>query len=96
MKLRVKDIAKSKGITLSKLARELGIYRETLSRQISEDANPTMDTLQKIAMVLKVDLTDLFPSKKITGVIRIGNEIHSIDSREDLEKILRELKFSED
>lgn len=58
--LRVKDIAKEKGITLDELAKQLGMHRVQLSRVIGKNGNPTVKTLHKIASVLQVDLIDLF------------------------------------
>lgn len=56
--LRIKEIAKNKGITITELAEKLGITQTTLSRTIN--GNPTIETLLKIAEILGVHITDLF------------------------------------
>ena len=53
--LRIKEIAKSKGLTLTEIAEKLGV---SLSNSIN--GNPTVETLQKIADALGVHVSDLF------------------------------------
>lgn len=60
--LRIKEIAKEKGISMEEIANQLGINRVTLSRNIN--GNPTLSTIQKIAEVLDVDVKDLLISTK--------------------------------
>lgn len=63
--LRVKEIAKSKGITITELAEKLGVTQVTLSRTLS--GNPTLNTLIKIASILGVDVRDLIePTQEST------------------------------
>jgi len=56
--LRVKEILRSKGMTINELACIMGINRVTLSNIIN--GNPTLETLQKIAKNLGVKITELF------------------------------------
>ncbi len=58
MSLRVKEVCKEKGTTITQLAEMLGIKQESLSRAIN--GNPTLDTLQKIATSLNVPVSALF------------------------------------
>lgn len=58
MSLRVKEVCKEKGVTITQLAEMLGIKQESLSRAIN--GNPTLDTLQKIATSLNVPVSALF------------------------------------
>lgn len=60
--LRIKEIAKRKEITLEQLANKLNINRVTLSRSIN--GNPTIETLNKIANVLDVEVVELFVPAK--------------------------------
>lgn len=59
-RLRVKEVAKQKGISLGKLSRQADIAYRTIQR-ISNDPNyfPTIPTLEKIAKVLGVSIRDL-------------------------------------
>lgn len=56
--LRIKEIALKNGVNMEELAQKLGINRVTLSKTIN--GNPTVETLARIAEILKVDIQDLF------------------------------------
>lgn len=58
--LRIKEILKSKDMTINDLASQMNISRVTLSNMIN--GNPTLETLQKIAQHLNVDFLELFSS----------------------------------
>ena len=62
MDLRVKDICKEKGISITGLAGRIGIDKAALSRLINV-GNPTVSTLQKIAAALEVSFIELFEAK---------------------------------
>lgn len=48
-------VARARG--MMKLAKETGLTREALYRMLSEDGNPTLDTLLKISKAFGVHLT---------------------------------------
>lgn len=58
MDLRIKEIIKQKGMTITELADKMGINRVNLSNMIN--GNPTVETLEKIATALHVPISDLF------------------------------------
>ncbi|MDR0762950.1 MAG: helix-turn-helix transcriptional regulator [Bacteroidales bacterium] len=58
MKLRIKEIIKSKGMTMQEFSDKLGIARVNLTKTIN--GNPTKETLEKIAAELNVSIIDLF------------------------------------
>ena len=58
MTLRIKEVIKEKGLTIENLSEMLQINRVTLSKQIH--GNPTVETLQRLAEVLQVDIRELF------------------------------------
>lgn len=60
MELRVKEITKSKGLTMKQLSEKLGVTRDTLTRNVN--GNPTIETLSKIATALEVPIWQLFAS----------------------------------
>ena len=62
MELRVKEVIKAKGLTMQQGADELGITRDTLTRNIN--GNPTIETLEKIAKTLGVSVSDLLNEEK--------------------------------
>lgn len=91
--LRVKEIAKEKGMSMEVIAEKLGINRVSLSRNIN--GNPTIETLNKIAHVLGVNIRDLFTydsENSISGFVKINGRIHEVDSIEDLEQLLKSAK----
>jgi transcriptional regulator with XRE-family HTH domain len=62
MKFRVREICKEKGVTMEKIALELGITPNTLTRNIN--GNPTIETLEKVANTLGVPMVELFEAPK--------------------------------
>ena len=62
MELRVKEVIKAKGLTMQQVADELGITRDTLTRNMN--GNPTIETLEKIAKTLGVSVSDLLNEEK--------------------------------
>ena len=60
--LVIKEVIKDKGYTVTSLAEKLGMTQVSLSRIIN--GNPTIETLEKIANALNIDVRDLFKSTK--------------------------------
>ncbi|MDY6024669.1 helix-turn-helix transcriptional regulator [Bergeyella zoohelcum] len=69
--LRIKEVAKAKGITLTEVAQKLGISKVSLSNSIN--GNPTLETLLKIAEVLDVDVRELITPTKDAKTLYIEN-----------------------
>lgn len=61
--LRVKEILKERGLTVQQLADMLQISRVGLSQQIN--GKPRLDSLEKIANALGVEVVDLFEQKNV-------------------------------
>lgn len=95
-KLRVKDICKERGLTLKQLAERIGIAPETLTRSISENANPTLATLRQIANALDLQVVDLFDrtdaTHQVFGHIEVDGEVYSIRSIGDLGRLYEGIK----
>ena len=62
MSLRIKEVIKEKGLTVTLLAEKMGINRVGLSNHIN--GNPSVEILQRIADTLKVDIVELFEPAK--------------------------------
>lgn len=62
MGLIIKEVLKRKNITINEFSDMLGINRVSLSSQIN--GNPTVETLEKWASVLNVDISELFEQKQ--------------------------------
>lgn len=61
-KLRIAEICKEKGLTQTALAEKMGISRVGLSKAIN--GNTTVQTLEKIAEALGVEVPELFAPKE--------------------------------
>lgn len=62
MNLRIKDVIKEKGMTITELADKMGINRVNLSSMVN--GNPTVETLNKIADAIGCPVTELFEQPK--------------------------------
>ncbi|MCE5175502.1 MAG: helix-turn-helix transcriptional regulator [Bacteroidales bacterium] len=98
-KLRVKQICKERGLTLKQLAEKMGVAPETLTRAISDNANPTLATLKSIANALEIDISEIFVSTKkeieIHGIVEINGEVYTLKSIDDLNKVCDRFPKSE-
>lgn len=61
---RIKDLCKEKGILLKDLAKRLGISDVGLSQSINQKY-PQLQTLERIANALEVEVVDLFPPSSL-------------------------------
>ena len=75
--LIIKEIIKEKGYSVTSLADKIGMTQVSLSRIIN--GNPTVETLEKIANALDVEVRDLFsgksPEENELFVIKEGKSI---------------------
>ena len=71
--MRIKELLKEKGATQKELANKMGMSEGNLSNILSGKFAPTLDTLQRIAEALGVDIAELF-----TPVLRCPNCGHVI------------------
>jgi transcriptional regulator with XRE-family HTH domain len=67
IRARVKEICKEKGVSLQELADKMGKSYNTLHVAIT--GNPKVDTLERIAAALGVEVGELFPIKKSENMI---------------------------
>ena len=91
MELRIKEIAKEKGLLLKDLAEKMGIAKESLTRAIK--GNPQLTTLEAIAKALNVEITDLFykdNSNVVTGFLEYNNKVYKINNLNDLKNFMNE------
>lgn len=80
---------KVKGLSKQDLAKRMDISRENLYRILN--GNPTLQNLEKIASALDIQIWQLFPSSNnsLNGFIEYKGAIHRIQSKNDLEKLLK-------
>ncbi len=91
MPLKIKEVAKSKGMTMAQIAEKLGINPITLSQSIN--GNPTLSRLTEVANILGVDVSELFVQpqgeRDIHGCIYVDGEPHLVRSKEDIESLIK-------
>ncbi len=87
--LRIKEIAKERGITMAEIAERIGISPVNLSSSLN--GNPTLNRLQEVANILEVDISELFVTSKTTsdirGYIEYGGEVYIVKNEDDLRRI---------
>lgn len=95
--MRIKEILKEKGITLSQLAYTMGVSRQALSRQVA--GKLLVEKAEEIATALDVPMWQLFASpEEVAGngdfvaFIKDGREIYHADSWKELEKLVSNKK----
>lgn len=96
--LRIKAICAQKGVTQKSLSEMIEVSTTSLSRIITGEQKPSLDTLEKIANALGVDISELFApssSGSIIGVIRIGDTNYNINSVPDLSNLLNKIEEGE-
>lgn len=62
MKILLGDIINEKNLTIRQVSILTGVPKSTISDIISGQASPRMDTLEKLAIGLKVRISDLYES----------------------------------
>ena len=98
MELRIKDVLKEKKVTVVSLAGMIGITQPNMSNIVNGKSTPSLETLEKIANALGVDITELFaPSSSdgIIGVIRIRDTNYNMNSVPDLSRLLDRIESGE-
>ena len=93
MPLKIKDVAKSKGMTMAQIAERLGINPITLSQSLN--GNPTLSRLTEVANVLGVDVSELFVQPRgkqdIHGCIFVDGDGVLIRNKAELLELARAL-----
>ena len=70
MELRIKEVIKEKKFTVVALASAIGITQPNMSNIVNGKSTPSLETLEKIATALSVNITELFdqPKNNTTGI----------------------------
>lgn len=91
--MRIKEILKEKGITLSQLADTMGVSRQALSRQVA--GKLLVEKAEEIAAALDVPMWQLFVSREevagngeFIAFVKDGINIYHADSWQELEKLI--------
>lgn len=69
MQLRIKEVSKSQGVSITKLAELVGITQPNMSNIANGKTSPSLDLLERISVALGVTVPELFapqPTNTIT------------------------------
>ena len=90
-RIRIKELCQSKGIPQKELADKMGISDISLNKTLRGDY-PQLQTLERIANALKVDIAELFvrntPDSEVNGYVKVKGTLYEVHSFEDLRKLL--------
>ena len=93
-KLRVKELLKERGMTITQLAEKIGANREVISRALI--GNPTYSVLADIASALNVEVKDLFvvdqEEIQLQGLVVYNGKSYFINNLEDWKRIVEIVK----
>ena len=64
MQLRIKEVLKEKKITVVSLANSVGMAQPSMSNIVNGKSTPSLETLDKIADVIGVPVTEFFEQPK--------------------------------
>lgn len=94
--MNVKAVIKERGLTLTEVAARMGISRVTLMQNLQR--NPTQKTLSRIADAIGCDVSDFYKEPQnqtgVIGFVEINNEIHKVESIEDLKELANKAEQS--
>jgi len=80
---RIKELRRRKGFTQEQLAEKIGIGTPNISYFETGKFTPAIETMQKIAQVLEVEMYELYMFKKEKSIDEIRTElINAINSDE--------------
>lgn len=94
MELRVVEIAHLKGMTMTDIAKQLGISRVNLSNSLN--GNPTLSHLDEVARILGVEVPELFTltskAKSVNGYLEYNGRIMKVESIDDVRRFIADVE----
>ncbi len=86
---RLRDILKNRGLTLKAFSDISGISQPNLSNYINGNISPTLDTLDKIAKSLNLEIQDLFPQRDRVEIFAKVNDRSYRITEQDILQIIK-------
>ena len=94
--LRIKDICAQKGITQKSLSEMIEVSTTSLSRIITGEQKPSLDTLEKVATALNVPISSLFEAERdFIAFVRRNGETFTFETEESLKAYAETLPVSD-
>ena len=105
MEIRIKKILKGKGIKVNTLAERVGVTQPSMSNIINGRVNTTLQTLEKIADILGVEIWELFTERttvevfpehtgELNAIIVFRGKPYVASSIKELEMVVCQIKAS--
>lgn len=88
MVLRLKEILKERNLSLTKFSTMVGISQSNLSNYLNGNISPKLDTLEKIADCLCIEVTELFRKKDDFEIFVRYNGVYYPITANDLRTII--------
>lgn len=82
MLLRIKEVSKGKGVSITKLAELVGITQPNMSNIANGKTSPSLDLLERIAGALDVEVSELFAPKSNTIICPKCGTVLEVKERE--------------
>lgn len=96
MVFRLREILKNRHITIGQFSEMSGISQSNLSNYMMGKVSPTLETLNKIANALNIEITELFKKEEdIVLLARIGESEVEISKDELLNFIKSKISINE-
>lgn len=96
MNLRLKEILEERSISLTSISEKTGIEKGNLSAIVNNKKNPTIETLEKIAQSLNIELWELFTpttsKDELTALINHRGEFYKATTLKELEDVIGKIK----
>ena len=90
MVFRLRDILKERQISIAQFSTMCGISQSNISNYMCGKISPTLETLNKIADSLNIDITELFKKQEdIVFLAKINDQTYEINN-EELIKFIKE------
>ena len=94
IQLRIKELCKERGVTLVASAEKIGISRTSLTLISNAQQKPSLETIEKIANALDVEVWQLFTSSTDSGsfiaMVKDGKDMYSATSLDELPEFHRD------
>lgn len=95
MELRVVELAHQRGLTMSDIAKKVGISRVNLSNSLN--GNPTLSRLTEVANILGVEVSELFKptstQKVVSGYLECNGRIVKVNSLDAVKRFVAEVEI---
>lgn len=96
MELRLKEVCEKKGKTRADIEADTGLKKGYLSDLFNGKCNPTIETIEKVANSIGVEIWELFTDStskdELTALINYRGEFYKASTITELETIIQDIK----